>query len=123
MCATSRSFATAVTDHAALHVKVRFIDRPRRVWRSREFVCSMSTVLLIALLALAFLALLKIADTFRDLSFEIRQTRFAIEQQTKKLEEFHNAWWAWGQREPAEKMEESRRRTAPTLDELMEDLG
>jgi hypothetical protein len=81
------------------------------------------SILLIALLALAFLALLKIADTFRDLSFEIRQTRFAIEQQTKKLKEFHNAWWGWGQREPAEKAEESRRRTAPTLDELMEELG
>jgi hypothetical protein len=83
----------------------------------------MSSVLLIALLALAFVALLKIADTFRDLSFEIRQTRAAIEHQTQQLEQFHRVWWAWGQREPAERAEESRRRHTPTLDELMEDVG
>jgi hypothetical protein len=83
----------------------------------------MNTVLLIALLSVAFLALLKIADTFRDLSFEIRQTRQAIEQQTEKLEEFHRQWWAWGQREPAERAEESRRRHTPSLDEIMEDVG
>ena len=83
----------------------------------------MSAVLLIALLALAFVALLKIADTFRDLSFEIRQTRFAIEHQTTKLGEFHQAWWTWVQRKPAERAEESRRRNMPTLDELMEDIG
>ena len=79
--------------------------------------------MLIALLGLAFLALLKIADTFRDLSFEILQTRAAIEHQTQKLEEFHREWWAWGQREPAERAEESRRRHTPTLDELMDDVG
>ena len=83
----------------------------------------MSTALLIALLALGFLALLKIADTFRELSFEIRQTREAIEHQTQKLDEFHREWWAWGQRDPAERAEESRRRHTPTLDELMEDVG
>ena len=83
----------------------------------------MSSVLLIVLLALAFVALLKIADTFRDLSFGIRQTRAAIEQQTQELEEFHREWWAWGQRQPAERAEESRRRHTPTLDELMQDVG
>jgi broad specificity phosphatase PhoE len=83
----------------------------------------MSSILLIALLGLAFVALLKIADTFRDLSFEIRQTRQAIEQQTEKLEAFHREWWAWAQREPAERAEESRRRHTPTLDEIMEDVG
>ena len=83
----------------------------------------MSTVLLIALLALAFVALLKIADTFRDLSFEIRQTRFAIEHQTKKQEEFHREWWTWVQRDVAERAEESRRRNNPTLEEIMEDTG
>ena len=83
----------------------------------------MSSILLIALLALAFVTLLKIADTFRDLSFEIRQTRQAIEHQTEKLETFHREWWTWAQREPAERAEESRRRHTPTLDELMEDVG
>jgi hypothetical protein len=83
----------------------------------------MSTVLLIALLGLAFLALLKIADTFRDLSFEIRQTRFAIEQQTKRIEELDGKWWSWNQRELAERAEESRRLNKPTLDEIMEDVG
>ena len=34
--------------------------------------CSLRTVLLIPLLAIAFLASLKLAATFRDLAFEIR---------------------------------------------------
>ena len=83
----------------------------------------MSSMLLIALLALAFLAILKVADSFRDLAFELRTTRAAIEQQTTRLEEFHLQWWTWAQREPSERAEESRRRNAPTLDELMEDVG
>jgi hypothetical protein len=83
----------------------------------------MSTVLLIALLALAFLALLKVADSFRDLSFEIRQTRSVIEHQTTRLEAIHQQWWSWNQRELADRAEESRRLETPTLDEIMEDVG
>jgi len=83
----------------------------------------MSTVLLIALLGLAFLALLKISDTFRDLAFEIRQVRAVIEHQTQRQEEFHPEWWTWAQGEPAERAKESRRRNCPTLDELMEEIG
>ena len=82
----------------------------------------MSSVLMIALLGLTFLALLKIADAFRDLAFELRTTRAAIENQTARFEELHLQWWTWAQREPAERAEESRRRHKPTLDELMDDV-
>ena len=82
----------------------------------------MSSVLLIALLGLAFLAMLKVADSFRDLTFELHTTRAAIEQQTTRLEEFHLQWWTWAQRELSVRAEENRRRNRPTLDELMEDV-
>ena len=83
----------------------------------------MSSVLLIALLGLAFLAILKVVDAFRDLTFELRTTRAAIEQNANSLEEFHLQWWTWAQREPHERAEESRRSNIPTLDELMEDAA
>ena len=83
----------------------------------------MSTVLAIALVALAFLAMLKIGDTFRDLTFEIRQTRFAIENQTRRIEDLHGEWWAWTHLSAAQRGEEARRKINPTLDELMEDTG
>ena len=82
----------------------------------------MSAVLLIALLGLTFLAMLKICDAFRDLAFEIRTTRAAIENQTARFEEVHLQWWTWAQRELADRAEESRRRNRPTLEELMEDV-
>ena len=78
---------------------------------------------MISLLALAFLGLLKVADAFRDLSFEIRQARGALEHQTTRMEQIHQEWWSWNQRELADRAEESRRRTTPTLDEIMEDVG
>jgi hypothetical protein len=83
----------------------------------------MSTVLLIALLALGFLGILKVADAFRDMSFEIRQARAVIEHQTTRLEAIHQEWWSWNQRELADRAEESRRLKTPTLDEIMEDVG
>ena len=83
----------------------------------------MNTVLLIALLSLAFVALLKIDDAFRDLTFEIRQVRAAIELQTRNREELRREWWTWAQRDSATRAEERRRRNTPTLDELMEDIG
>ena len=83
----------------------------------------MSTVLLIALLALAFLGLLKVADAFRDLSFEISQARAALEHQTTRMEQIHQEWWTWNQRELADRAEESRRRSKPTLEEIMDDVG
>ena len=67
--------------------------------------------------------LLKVADSFRDLSFEIRQARAALEHQTARLEHIHQEWWAWNQRELADRAEESRRREKPTLEEIMEDVG
>ena len=83
----------------------------------------MSTVLMIDLLALAFLGLLKVADAFRDLSFEIRQARVVLEHQTTRMEQIHQEWWSWNQRALAERAEESRRLRSPTLDEIMEDTG
>ena len=83
----------------------------------------MNTVLLIALLALAFLAILKIGDTFRDLLFEVRQARSAIESQTKRIEELHGEWWARTHLAATQRGEKARRKIAPTLDELMEDTG
>ena len=83
----------------------------------------MSSMVLIALLAFVFLAILKVADSFRDLTFELRTTRAAIEQQTTRLEEFHLRWWTWAQRQPSERAEKRGRRTIPTLDELKEDAA
>jgi hypothetical protein len=84
---------------------------------------SLSSVLLISLLALAFLGLLKVADAFRDLSFEIRQARAALEHQMTRMEQIHQEWWSWNQPELADRAKESRRRTTPTLDQIMQDVG
>jgi hypothetical protein len=83
----------------------------------------MSTVLLIFLLSIAFLAILKAADTFRDMLFEIRQTRAVIEHQTHQLQELHREWRNWSQAEPMERPEASRRRMASTANEIVENLG
>ena len=83
----------------------------------------MSTVLLIVILSLVLLGLLKIGDAFRDLAFEVRLVRAAIEHQTEKQEELHQSWWGWGQRDPAERAEAGRRNAPPTCEEIMEEVG
>ena len=91
--------------------------------RFRPQSFTMSTVLLIALLALAVVAMFKIQDSFRELTFEFRKRCSTIEERVARLEECQRER-ALAQQELEEAIEgRGRGHAVPTLDEIMKDVA
>ena len=81
----------------------------------------MSSVLLLAILAAAFVVLLKITDMLRDLSFEQRQTRAAVEHLIATFDEFNRGLPASAQRDLAGPSSgKFSNSPLPVLDEILE---